>query len=85
MQSRMYRYNSRIVELMADFLHPISNAREDGFQPLLGEMDKSKVRISDSSKHAFSFDPLKLDYIRKMIDECEGLDLVFVVSPIWYG
>ena len=85
MQSRMYRYNSRIVELMADYLHPISNAREDGFQPLVGEMDKSKVRISDGSKHTYSFDSLKLNYIRKMIEECEGRELIFVVSPIWYG
>lgn len=87
MQSKMYRYNSRVVELMADFLHPISNAREDGFQPLLGEMDKNKIRKSSDSgsKHTYSCDSLKLNFIRKMIDECEGRELIFVVSPIWYG
>lgn len=85
MQSKMYRYNSRIVELMVDYLHPISNARKDGFQPLVGKMDNSKVRISDGSKHTYSFDPLKLNYLRRMIDECEGSKLIFVVSPIWYG
>ena len=85
MLSNMYRYNSRIVELIADYLHPISNAREDGFQPLIGQMDKSKIRISDGIKHTFSPDPLKLDYINKMIEECEGSELIFVVSPSWYG
>lgn len=44
MYSQMYRYNSRIIELLTDYLHPISNARSDGFSPLKGKIDKTKIR-----------------------------------------
>ena len=86
MQSRMYRYNSRWVEMMIDYLHPISDARNDGFSPLTGEMDKTKIRAKDEeSNKNYVFDELKLSYINKMIDEVGDAQLYFVVSPSWYG
>ena len=50
MCSQMYRYNSRIIELLTDFLHPISNARSNGFSPLKGEIDKTKIRAISREK-----------------------------------
>ena len=86
MQSRMYRYNSRWVEMMIDYLHPISEARGDGFSPLMGEMDKTKIRAIDiDSKKEYRYDDLKISYINKMIEEADNAKLFFVVSPIWYG
>lgn len=85
MVSQMYRYNSRIIELMADFLHPIADARADGFSPLIGEMDKSKIRLTEGEKTVPPVDSLKLSYITKLIDELDGAKLYFVVSPSWYG
>lgn len=85
MQSKMYRYNSRWVEMMVDFLHPISDARNDGFSPLLGEMDKTKVHSETVLKHDYVFDDLKIDYLKRLIDESRGAKLYVVVSPIWYG
>ena len=86
MQSRMYRYNSRWVEIMIDFLHPISEARSDGFSPLMGEMDKTKIHTEDKkSNKKYVFDELKICYINKMIAESGDARLFFVVSPSWYG
>ena len=86
MQSRMYRYNSRWVEMMIDYLYPISEARRDGFSPLIGEMDKTKIRsVGTDNKKEYRFDDLKISYINKMIDEAGDARLLFVVSPIWYG
>lgn len=85
MQSRMYRYNSRWVEILMDFIHPIAEARADGFSPLTGEMDKTKIRIEEENKANYVFDDLKISYINQLIDEAEGAELYFVVSPIWYG
>ena len=50
MMSQLYRYNSRIVELATDFLHPISSVRVNGFTPLKGEMDKTKIRVAGEKK-----------------------------------
>ena len=85
MQSRLYRYNSRIVELLADYLHPISDARPDGFSPLYGELDKSKIRQETGDVTVPKVDDTKMRYINKLIDELDGTELFFVVSPSWYG
>lgn len=86
MQSKMYRYNSRWIEICLDYLHPIHNLREDGFSPLKGEMNRLKVRAKDKEiLEGYNYDALKLQYINKMIDELEGCTVYFVVSPIWYG
>lgn len=85
MCSQMYRYNSRIIELLTDFLHPISNARSNGFSPLKGEIHKTKIRAISREKKIPKVDSVKLEYINKLIDELEGSKLYFVVSPRWYG
>lgn len=85
MLSSMYRYNSHFFELAVDYFHPIINVDDNGFVPIATEMDKSKIRRKSSSrKDKYQFDSLKLDYLRKYVDEV-GNRLVFVVSPIWYG
>lgn len=85
MCSQMYRYNSRIIELLTDYLHPISNARGNGFSPLKGEIDKTKIRAISKEKKMPKVDSVKWEYINKLIDELEGSKLYFVVSPRWYG
>ena len=85
MCSQMYRYNSRIIELLTDYLHPISNARSNGFSPLKGEIDKTKIRAISKEKKMPKVDSVKLEYINKLIDELEESKLYFVVSPTWYG
>lgn len=86
MLSKMYRYNSRWVEMLIDYAHPITEARKDGYSPLHGELDRMKLRINhDNANSNYSFDELKEDYINKLIEEAKGSRVIFVVSPIWYG
>lgn len=85
MMSKMYRYNSRIVELLTDYIHPIDNARNNGFSPLKGELDLTKIRENNNETKSYIMDNLKLSYIEKMIEETNGGGIVFVVSPSWYG
>lgn len=85
MVSQMYRYNSRIIELMADYIHPIAEVRTDGFSPLIGEMDRSKIKPTEGETSVPPVDTLKLSYITKLIDELNGAKLYFVISPSWYG
>ena len=85
MASQMYRYTSRIVELMSDYLHPISDVRPDGFSPYKGELDRTKIRKGDKKVKTPDVDKVKLGYINKLIDELDGAKLYFVVSPMWYG
>ena len=85
MKSQLYRYNSRIIELVSDYLQPLSNAKPDGFSPLKGELDILKIRSNVETPRHYKFDKLKLEYINKYIQEVGAEHIVFVVSPSWYG
>lgn len=85
MVSQLYRYNSRIIELMTDYLHPITDARADGFSPLKGELDRTKIKIGGVKEKKQVVDTIKMNYINKLIDELDGCKLFFVLSPRWYG
>jgi hypothetical protein len=85
MASQLYRYNSRIIELMTDYMHPIYDARADGFSPLKGELDRTKIKDGGQEGKKLVADSVKLDYINKLIDELDECKLFFIVSPIWYG
>ena len=86
MISMLYRYNSKFMQSITDYVHPIFGLEGNGFLPLNGELDKMKVRVKESDTITErSVDILKLDYINKLIDEMEGVVLVFVASPMWYG
>ena len=66
----------------------VPEQESDGFSPQKGELDPSKIRRGNSlpaTKVKLKYDPLKEEYIRKMIDKVAGSKLYFVVSPIWYG
>lgn len=84
MRSKLYRYNSRILELLADCFQA-GTARSDGFEPLQGLLDKSKIRENMETPLEYEYDPLKLDYLNYFIDQLKDSRLVFVVSPKWYG
>lgn len=43
MLSRMYRYNSKFLQIIADYIHPMQSDGIKGFRPLEGEMDTMMV------------------------------------------
>lgn len=86
MQSMMYRYNSKFLQNIIDYVHPLFKISSNGYLPLKGEMDKMKVR-EPKEKTKYVFDPQKLKYLELFIKEIKerGIKLIFVASPIWYG
>ena len=88
MLSMMYRYNSKFLQVVTDYLHPLFNISSNGYLPLKGKMDKMKIKKSNKvDKPTIEFDKLKLSYMDAFIKDTKerGIKLIFVASPIWYG
>ena len=85
MKSYLYRYNSRCIQTVVTYLS--GKANDDGvngFRPLKEKFDKMKLR-EEKNNNNYEVDQLKIDYINHFIDLANGVQLVFVVSPVWYG
>lgn len=88
MMSMMYRYNSKFLQNITDYLHPLFNISPNGYLPLDGEMDKMKIKEEREEKEpSYAFDSQKLSYIEALIKDTKerGIQLIFVASPVWYG
>jgi hypothetical protein len=50
-------------------------------------LDKNKIKEEkqDSQHDDYVFDPLKISYIEKLIDDVGKDSIVLIVSPLWYG
>lgn len=84
MLSRMYRYNSRFVQIISDCIRPLMSMGTNGFRPFYGEMIDIKDK-TEPDKPAPVFDSLKLQYFNRLADFSSRSRLIFVVSPIWGG
>ena len=85
MMSMLYRYNSKFMQNITDYVHPIFGINGNGYLPLNGELDKMKLRNKKSpSASMTSVDRMKINFINKLINETKGVELVFVASPMWY-
>ena len=84
MMSMLYRYNSKFMQNITDYVHPIFGIDSNGFLPLKGEMNTMKIRDNEGEHKEKKVDSLKLEFINKLIDEAEGTELVFVASAKWY-
>ncbi len=88
MTSMMYRYNSKFLQNITDYIHPLFNISPNGYLPLDGQMDTMKIKKEGEDKElSFAFDSLKLTYIETLIKDTNdrGIRLIFVASPVWYG
>ena len=86
--SFMYRYNSKFLQCLTDYIHPLFQLRPDGYESLGGEMDRMKIKVDNKLDEVnYSIDKLKISYLNKFVDDCEksGVKLIFVASPSWYG
>ena len=85
MQSMMYRYNYNPLAIIGDFIHPIYNTDEYGYDPIYHELDKMKLKEVEE-KSRIIIDELKAYYLEQFIkDVSSKSEIVFVVSPYWYG
>lgn len=84
--SHLYRYNSEYILLLIALAHSNEEASDKGYFPLNGQMDTMKIdETRAASNTGIKTDSIKILYLKKMIDELKGCQLVFVVSPTWYG
>lgn len=86
MLSMMYRYNSKFLQNIIDYVHPIFQISSNGYLPMKGKMDKMKLKEKKDGTD-YIFDELKLSYLESFINEAKesGVKIVFVASPVWYG
>ena len=82
MMSMLYRYNSKFMQNITDYVHPLFHIDSNGYFPLKGEMDTMKIRKHKNITK--EIDSLKLKYLHAFIDEADGVRLVFVASPSFY-
>lgn len=85
MISQMYRYNTKFFQIITENIHPLRSDGINGFRPVDKEMDTMKVSKTPISPQTPVYDSLKISYIKKMIAESDGTQIVFVVSPLWIG
>lgn len=85
MMSMLYRHNSKFMQVLTDYVHPIFGIEGDGFLPLKGEMDRMKIKSAKKRESQHVIDNQKIYFINKLIDELDGVKIVFVASPSWYG
>lgn len=90
MVSGTYRHNSSFLQnLVVYFTRKSTDTGIKGFRAINEEMDTMKVkkiRIAyDSEEEEYVYDSLKIQYIDKFLDKTKDINLVFVVSPVWYG
>ena len=86
MQSMMYRYNSKFLQNMIDYVHPIFQISPNGYLPFKGKFDKMKIKERKNAERII-FDAQKEKFLVSLINDAKdrGIKLVFVASPVWYG
>lgn len=85
MQSYLYRYNSKFHQIIADYIYPLYVVEDNGYFPIYGSMDTMKINKSYNPYREFSFDSLKIKCLNDLVESMDSTQLVFVVSPYWYG
>ena len=79
-----YRYNSKIVQNLFVYLtHISSDHGVKGYRPLHSKFNPMKIK-DRQYLDTIVYDPVKLKYMDKFIQECKGSKLYFVISPQWY-
>lgn len=81
MYSKMYQYNSNFVQIISDNLIP-QQSDIKGYRPLYGTMNYEP--INNLQQNNIKYDQLKLYYLEKLIQECNGkTQLIFYLSPFY--
>jgi hypothetical protein len=82
MMSGMYRYNSKFLRVVGDYLRPSQNYRS-GSSLLTGVLDYEPATDTTA---LFVYDSLKLSYLKRLAAETrrDGTQLVFVISPCYH-
>ena len=85
MYSSLYRYNSKLLQLLGDNIHS-SSALEKGYDPIYRTMDYDPQAPTKAAKD-HKVDSLKIGYLVKFVELARehSVNLVFVASPTYFG
>lgn len=90
MLSGIYRYNCDCAKRVTTFLkHDTTRLGIRGFLPI---QTNSSLKLTDrnapplySQDNDYEYDSIKVRMLKKFILQTRGIDVTFVVSPVWYG
>ncbi len=86
LMSHLYRYNSEYILLLIALAHSSEVVSDNGFCPLNGIIDSTQIDKDRTDKApTIKIDSLKILYLHQFIKEMNEGELVFVISPTWYG
>ena len=54
MMSMLYRHNSKFMQVLTDYFHPIFGIEGNGYLPMKGEMDRMKIKDDNKEKNSAS-------------------------------
>lgn len=87
LQSRMYRYNYKFLEIMSDCARP--GDVNKGYKPNYGHIREEMINDlpDDEPIKLTQIDPVKMDCLNKLVTEAKekGVIVVLVSSPYWKG
>ncbi len=88
MLSLMYRYNSRFHQILLDYIHPVHSINR-GYLPVYRELDTLQIKSDEAKESEVSkeieIDSLKMDYFDRILTRLDNTQIVFFISPTWYG
>ena len=86
LQSRMYRYNYKFLEILSDWVRPEKVI--NGYKPVYGHIRKEMISEQlENQRTIEQIDPVKMDCLTKLVSEATdlGITVVIVSSPYWKG
>lgn len=84
MNSKMYINNSTVINTISNFLLH-ENDNSNGYLPMYKKMEIIPKEKSGTDEVKPEFDKIKLAYLEKPIQECQGeTQLFFIVSPYFF-
>ena len=85
MTSALYKYNTRFLHILQGYLSSSKGYNPDGYWPIRsGSFDSLRI-MKPKMQDEYEFDSLKLHYFEEMIKESGDSQIIFAVSPTWYG
>lgn len=84
MLSKMYQYNSKFIQIISDYFHPMAPKDIYGYRPRSGIIEENKIAKQKKVKD-LQIDTLKWNYFNKLIDITGEERIIFVASPLWNG
>lgn len=85
MNSNLYRYNSKLFQLIGDKIHPTSIMKK-GYSPIHRTMNYEPTPLENDEKKK-EVDSLKITYFARFVELAQknNIKLIFATSPTYFG